>query len=152
MAEGAIRTATEADIPSMLNLLAELFVLEPDFNFDALKAEQGLRKLLLRPQQAMVFVVEVDRQVVGMATLQILISTAEGGDVGLLEDVVIAPACRQQGWGKRLIAHLESWARERGLRRLQLLADRDNKIAHRFYEQAGWHPTRLFVFCKTDLV
>lgn len=151
MVAAIIRTATEADIPSMLGLLAELFLLEPDFHFDPLKAEQGIRSLLQRPRSAIVFVLEADQQVRGMATLQILISTAEGGDVGLVEDVVITPEYRGQGLGKRLLGYIEDWAREHCLHRLQLLADRENKVAHRFYEKAGWHPTRLQVFCRTDL-
>ncbi|VAX12368.1 hypothetical protein MNBD_GAMMA24-1234 [hydrothermal vent metagenome] len=151
MTAAIIRTADEADIPSMLSLLEELFFLEPDFSFYPLKAEQGMRDLLQRPQSAVIFVLEVDRQVLGMASLQVLISTAEGGEVGLVEDVVIMPEYRERGLGKRLIAHIEAWAHERGLRRLQLLADRENNAAHRFYENVGWHLTRLRVFCRKDL-
>ncbi len=151
MVVASIRTATEADIPAMLRLLAELFSLESDFSFDPLKAERGIRKLLQRSQAAAVFVLEVERQVQGMASLQVLISTAEGGEVGLVEDVVIAPEYRQQGLGKQLMVYIEAWACRQGLCRLQLLADRENKAAHGFYEKTRWQPTRLWAFRRSDL-
>jgi GNAT superfamily N-acetyltransferase len=81
--------------------------------------------------------------VVGTATVQVLVSTAEGGPVGLVEDVIVAREHRGRGLGHRLLDALEVWGREQGLTRLQLLADRENAPALTFYERAGWAPTRL---------
>ena len=78
-----------------------------------------------------------------MATAQLVVSTAEGGPSALVEDVVVAGAERRHGVGRRLLAALESWASKRGATRLQLLADRENLPALRFYEQLGWRPTQL---------
>ena len=43
---------------------------------------------------------------------------------------------------------LTAWAAERDLTRLQLLADRDNTAALKFYEAMGWQPTRLVCLRK----
>jgi GNAT superfamily N-acetyltransferase len=83
-----------------------------------------------------------------MATVQIVISTAEGGLVGLVEDVVVQEDRRGCGVGRCLMAALVSWAEGRGLSRLQLLADRTNFGALDFYNQAGWLPTRLICLRK----
>jgi GNAT superfamily N-acetyltransferase len=77
-----------------------------------------------------------------------VISTAEGGPVGWVEDVVVAPAYRGKGVGKRLLMTLESWAVAEGLKRLQLIADRDNEAAKEFYTHLGWRPTRMVALRK----
>ena len=83
-----------------------------------------------------------------MATLQVVISTAEGGPAGLIEDVVVGESHRGCGLGQALMDHLVAWAGERGLTRLQLLADRDNRPALDFYRKQGWTMTSLIALRK----
>lgn len=142
-----IRPATARDIDGLVRLLATLFAIEADFAFDAGKQAAGLR-LLLADERALVLVAEDAGAVVGMCTAQTVVSTAEGGPVGWVEDVAVAESHRGQGIGRLLLAHLEDWARSRGLLRLQLLADRDNAAALGFYGRLGWQPTRLVALRK----
>jgi ribosomal protein S18 acetylase RimI-like enzyme len=137
-----IRHANTQDVTAMCRLLSQLFVIEQDFVPDPEKQQRGLT-LLLDSTHARLFVAEQERQVVGMLTVQLLVSTAEGGTVGLIEDVVVDEAYRGQGIGKALLQHLETWAQNNGLTRLQLLADRNNRSALRFYEKSGWQTTEL---------
>jgi GNAT superfamily N-acetyltransferase len=78
-----------------------------------------------------------------MATVQTLVSTAEGGRVGLVEDLVVQRNLRGHGVGTQLIEAILTWARSQGLTRLQLLADRDNQKALDFYASRKWDHTRL---------
>lgn len=137
-----IRHANPRDIAAMCRLLEQLFVIEQDFVPNPGKQQRGLT-LLLDSTRARIFVAEQEDRVVGMLTVQLLISTAEGGTVGLVEDVVVDEACRAQGIGKALLQHLEMWARQTGLTRLQLLADCNNHSAIAFYEKQGWLTTAL---------
>jgi GNAT superfamily N-acetyltransferase len=137
-----IRQATVADIDSMSMLLAQLFSIEQDFSPDDSKQRLGLEKLL-EASDAYLVVAEHDGDVVGMATLQVLISTAEGGLCGLIEDVVVSETCRGRGIGQALMDHLLQWAHKKELTRLQLLADRDNQPALVFYQSHGWSATNL---------
>jgi len=137
-----IRPAVAADIRSMVGLLAGLFAIESDFHFDAVLQEQGLRQLL-GDKQATLLVAEYEGTVVGMCTMQRLISTAEGGPVGLVEDLVVDDAYRGQGIGTALLASIEAEGVRRGFTRLQLLADLDNAPALQFYAATGWHTTSL---------
>lgn len=137
-----IRDAVAADIPAMVGLLTELFSIEQDFVPDAEKQGRGLSLLLAQPG-AHVVVAELAGRVVGMITVQTLISTAEGGPVGLVEDLVVAEAHRRQGIGARLLQAMEGRARQLGMVRLQLLADKDNIPALDFYSRSGWKPTSL---------
>ena len=137
-----VRQARPDDVPVLASLLAELFAIEVDFAPDRERHERGLRRLLEREDAACV-VAEADGELAGMATVQLVVSTAEGGDAALVEDVVVTHAHRRRGVGSALLAALEDWCRERGIVRLQLLADRDNAAAFSFYRRLGWTPTRL---------
>ncbi|HHP7233540.1 MAG TPA: GNAT family N-acetyltransferase [Desulfobacterales bacterium] len=145
-----IRNATVADLDAMVALLAELFSVEADFEFDVDRQRAGLLRMLDGcGKHRCVIVADVEDRTVGMATVQILVSTAEGGEVGLVEDVVVKNDWRGRGIGGKLLASLEQWSARRGLRRLQLLADRENLAGLQFYNKNGWHETRLVCLRKT---
>lgn len=136
--------ARESDIESMQSLLAELFALEADFQFNPEKQRQGLQCLLAH-ELADVLVAECDGRVVGMCSMQRVVSTAEGGWAGLVEDVVVAEAYRGQGIGAQMLLTMERRARAWGIQRLQLLADARNQQALSFYAGQGWLDTQLVV-------
>ncbi len=144
-----IRAARPEDIPHLCDLLAELFSIESDFEADLVKQAKGLTMLVDDPSdQAYVCVATVGAEIVGMATVQTLVSTAEGGRVGLVEDVVVDKDCRCRNIGTRLIEEIVAWSRRQGLTRLQLLADRENHQAINFYSSRGWSSTKLICLRK----
>lgn len=145
-----IRAGRPSDLENLVALLQELFAIEADFAPDPERQRRGLALLLDGSAGRKVFVADTGGRAVGMATVQVLISTAEGGPVGLVEDVIVARERRGRGVGRRLLAAVETWARERGLTRLQLLADRENAPALAFYEKAGWRRTRLECWRKAQ--
>lgn len=137
-----IRMAGSQDVPAMANLLAELFSIEKDFHIDFQKQQHGLQ-LLMGSRNAALFVAESNGQLIGMCTVQILISTAQGGKVGLIEDLIVTKSWRGKSVGRSLLETVKNWARARGLTRLQLLADKHNQRALNFYQKEYWQPTRL---------
>ena len=144
-----IRNAKPSDIPQLVKLLKELFIIEADFDFDQEKQACGLN-LLLSSNKDCILVAELlnDNKVLGMCTVQTLISTAEGGPVGLLEDLIVATDFRNQGIGAKLLAEAVNWAECQGLKRLQLLADKNNLPALNFYQKQGWNSTQLVCLRK----
>lgn len=137
-----IRTAGSADLPAMARLLQELFTVETEFDVDAEKQRAGLQQLLDSPQ-AEVWVAERRGRVVGMVTVQLLISTAEGGRSAMLEDLVVTSACRRRGLGKALLSAAVKWSRQQGATRMQLLADGRNVPALIFYRKQDWKQTNM---------
>jgi len=88
----------------MCDLLAELFSLETDFEVDAVKQTKGLSMLVSDPMgAAYVNVAVAGYNIIGMATVQTLVSTAEGGRVGLVEDVIVDRRFRCRNVGTQLI-------------------------------------------------
>ena len=128
----------------MTSLLGELFAVEADFEADPERQRRGLALMLDGcGKHRCVLVAETDGRVVGMCSAQMLISTAEGGMVALIEDVVVSTSFRKTGIGRRLMQGLDAWSRDHGACRMQLLADRANFTALEFYDRTGWSPTRL---------
>ena len=138
-----VRSATEADLPALVELLQALFALEADFQPDPERQRRGLAAMLSNRDRRLVLVAETGGSVVGMATGQLVISTAEGGAACLVEDVVVTAERRGQGIGGVLLDQVAKWAAARGATRLQLVADRENEAALRFYDRRGWRRTRL---------
>jgi GNAT superfamily N-acetyltransferase len=138
-----IRSATPDDLDALVRLLGVLFSIEADFRPDAERQRRGLALLLAAPSRASVFVADRAGAVVGMVTAQLVVSTAEGGMSALVEDMVVEEEHRRRGVGRILLGAAEAWAARRGATRLQLLADRENAPALRFYERMGWRPTQL---------
>ena len=137
-----VRPARMEDLERLVGLLDLLFAIEADFRPDPARQRQGLA-LLLDDVRARVLVAERADGVVGMCTGQLVVSTAEGGPALLVEDVVVDPDHRGRGVGRALLAALADWARGRGVRRLQLLADGNNGPALAFYDRLGWRATAL---------
>lgn len=140
--------ATAEDLPQLADLLAELFALESDFAPDRDKQLRGLRLILDNPALGRLFVLRIGGQVAGMANALITVSTAEGGRVLLLEDVIVSREHRGGGFGRRLVEHVLDWAHEQGMTRVTLLADRDNHAALDFYRRLGFWPSHMTVLRK----
>ncbi len=141
------RNAVVGDIPEMLELLRQLFSIESDFCFNPEKQKNGLQ-MLLHSSNSKIFVAEKQGHVIGMCTLQVLISTAEGGHTGLIEDVIVDEAHRSRGVGTLLLETATECAQKAGLKRLQLLTDKNNATALDFYHKYNWALTNMICVRK----
>lgn len=148
MQDFTVRVATPNDIEALTSLLAELFSIEKDFQFNEKLQQKGLL-LMLENSNGMILVAESKHTVIGMATGQLVISTAEGGLSLLIEDVVISRKWRGLGIGKQLVDSVCKWAGTFGAKRFQLLSDASNNEGLQFYEKTGWKKTNLICLRKT---
>ena len=149
MSELRIEPATLDDLSELTELLMDLFSHEEDFTPNREKQLRGLRLLLEQPSRGRIFVLRNHKKIIGMINLLITISTAEGGFVLLLEDLVIRQEHRGQGYGSRLLKHAIEFARQKNFLRITLLTDRPNEsrrfyLKHGFIE-SGMIPMRLFL-------
>ncbi|UWG97831.1 GNAT family N-acetyltransferase [Dehalobacter sp. DCM] len=145
-----IRKANYADIQDLSHLLSDLFSIENDFTPNDVLQKRGLEMLLQDPENRCIYVAELNHRIIGMVTCQILISTAEGGPSALIEDLIVEKEQRGNGLGKRLLDRIEQWAAEKGARRFQLLADKNNTPALDFYKKNSWHGTQLICLRKNQ--
>lgn len=136
------RPASAADLPALLGLLQQLAAIEDNSALDPAALRRGLTLLLEQPEAA-AFIAEHDGSPVGMACAQLLVSTARGGRVAMVEDVIVERKFRGRGVGRALLVAAEAWARAQGCHRLQLLADHGNAAALAFYARLGFGRTRM---------
>jgi GNAT superfamily N-acetyltransferase len=122
----------------MVRLLGHLFEQEADFSPSAGKQRRALQLIRARPSSGRLFVVVRGDKVLGMVSLLSTISTAEGGKVAWLEDLVVRPDQRNRGLGSRLLRAAVDWARREGYARITLLTDSDNRHARRLYLRHGF--------------
>ncbi len=137
-----IRRAEKKDIFSMIELLGELFDIERDFAFDFNLHQRGLN-LLVESEKDAIFVCEVDAKVVGMISVQRILSTAMGSYVGLIEDVVVKKEFQKSGIGSKLIDEAKLYSRQCGYERIHLLCDEDNPPAEKFYKKLKFKKSDL---------
>jgi GNAT superfamily N-acetyltransferase len=141
-----IGEADSRDVPAMAALLGELFTIESDFKPDPDKQARGLRLILSRPELGRLFVLRDRGRVAGMANALCTVSTAEGGPVVLLEDVIVAKDYRGRGLGRRLVEHVLDWARREGYLRVTLLVDEANTRVFPFYESLGFARSAMVAY------
>src|SRR5207248_11657693 len=119
-----IEPATEADLDELSQMLGELFAQEGDFRPDKEKQLRGLRLIFEQPSRGRVFVLRRNGAIVGMINLLFTISTAEGGFVILLEDLVVHKQYQKKGYGYKLLQHAIDFAKQNNLLRVKLMTYR----------------------------
>src|SRR4051794_2104269 len=133
-----IEPATEHDLDELSGLLGELFSHESDFRPNKDKQLRGLRLIFEQPNRGRVFVLRKDHAIVGMINLLFTISTAEGGFVMLLEDLVIHQEYQKHGYGAKLLQHAIEFAKQKNFLRITLLTDRPENKAQDFFKRRGF--------------
>src|SRR2546423_6714406 len=149
-----IEPATEADMDEVSEMLGGLFGQEGDFRPDKDKQLRGLRLIFEQPSRGRVFVLRREGAIVGMINLLFTISTAEGGFVILLEDLVVHKQYQGHGYGSKLLQHAIDFARQKNFLRITLLTDRPEKPPQEFFRRHGFHgssmiPMRLLITPET---
>jgi GNAT superfamily N-acetyltransferase len=146
-----LREAVTGDIDGLIPLLKELFSIEADFRFNEELQRRGLALMLEPSENRCMLVASARNRIIGMGSIQTLISTAEGGKSGIVEDVVVISDWRGKGIGRCLLEAMEAWAHTKGLKRIQLLADSTNARALEFYRNREWMTTQLICLRKTKI-
>jgi GNAT superfamily N-acetyltransferase len=145
-----IEPATEADLDELSGMLGDLFAQEGDFRPDKEKQLRGLRLIFEQPSRGRVFVLRRNGAIVGMINLLFTISTAEGGFVILLEDLVVHQKYQGKGYGSKLLQHAIDFAKQKNFLRVTLLTDRPENVAQEFFRHHGFVessmiPMRLWI-------
>jgi ribosomal protein S18 acetylase RimI-like enzyme len=139
-----IRLATEADLPRIVELLAQLSPDDPDredtstplpYNYHLVFREmtQGKQQL---------FVAEVRKKIVGTLVLVVVQNLShKGSPYAIIENVVVDEKQRSKGIGEALIRRAVDEARKAGCYKVSLTSNKLRTEAHRFYERLGFGRT-----------
>jgi GNAT superfamily N-acetyltransferase len=149
-----ISLATSSDIADLVGLLSLLFTQELEFTADTQAQTAAVKQIINDPAVGHIIVARIGGQAVAMVNLLYTVSTATGGKVCLLEDMIVAENSRNQSIGKQLLEYAITHAKQAGCGRITLLTDTTNINAQRFYKQFGFKnsamlPMRLFLDVST---
>ena len=147
MASLHITPAVLPDLPCLAALLAGPGAMQEAIS----TAESGLRYALEHPHCGGVWVMRDGATLLGCVSLFETISTAEGGPVALLQDLVVAAECRRRGYGKRLLSHAIAEATARGLHRITLVPDALPPETRRFFQNHGFADSGMIPLRQTFL-
>ncbi|MBA3273651.1 MAG: GNAT family N-acetyltransferase [Chthoniobacterales bacterium] len=143
MSDVVIEPATFEDLDELSGLLGELFLEESDFHPDKKKQLHALRLIFEQPNRGRVFVLRQDRTIVGMINLLFTISTAEGGFVMVLEDLVVHKSFQGKDYGSRLLEHAIEFAKQKNFLRITLLTDRPSLRSQSFFKRYGFYESAM---------
>jgi len=133
--EVRVEAATIEDLPALVELVMDLFDLQDDFTPDRMVQERGLALILEQPSRGRIFVLRNDHRIIGMVNLLFTISTAMGGFVIQMEDVVVHPDHRGQGFGTQLLQHVVEFACQKDFKRITLLTDKISAESQNFFRK-----------------
>lgn len=138
-----VEPATIEDLSELVELVMELFRLQGEYQPDPAVQERGLALILEQPARGRIFVVRNGHRIIGMVNLLFTISTAMGGFVIQMEDVIIHPDHRGQGYGGRLLEHVIDFARQKDFLRITLLTDKISAESQNFFRKYGFEYSNM---------
>ena len=148
-----IRRAKSADIPAVLDLLAEVNLIHhfarPDIFKCATKYSAVDLEKIFADDGTPVFVYDDGEKVLGYAFCEIKSKSRDTlfQDMKMLfiDDFCVDEAARGKGIGTALLDHVEAYAKEIGCTSISLNVWSFNDAARAFYEKHGMRPQRTIM-------
>ena len=120
-----------------LTLIERLYEYE-GIPFESERTRAALDRLLAEPQWGAVWRMRFDGETAGYMAVTIGYSLEFGGPFGLLDELYVEVAWRDQGFGRQAVSFAEEWCLSKGLRALRLEVGYDNARALGLYRRTGF--------------
>jgi GNAT superfamily N-acetyltransferase len=134
--ELAVRDAAESDAAAIAPLLDAL-----GYPASADEVAARLRRLAAYPGSATALVAVDGGRVVGLLTAHAFPTVHGAAPAAWITALVVDPAARGRGVGRRLVRAAETWAATQGAARIAVTSATHRADAHRFYEGLGYDAT-----------
>lgn len=147
MAELTIRPAEERDIPQLYELMTQYivdFYKKPEPNEAELK--NLIQHLLDHPDSGLQFVAEIEREIVGFATLYYTFSTLQVRRAAILNDLFVSAHARGKRAGEQLFEKCLAHIREKDFAYMTWETDKDNYVAQGLYNKMGGRQSDWLVY------
>ena len=117
------------------------------FDFEELSVDDRVKLLEDRfnAEKGLVAVAEVDGELAGFISMTIMncfMIVSSVKDIGYIEGGYVKPRYRKLGITRRLLAMVEEFLKEKGIRYLELFTLMDNEIANQSWSRLGFVPFR----------
>ena len=140
----AARTATDADLPAVVELVAAATAEKRTQKGGELWSRRERRhrpvdtdlKAVLAADDQELAVGTLDGTVVGYGVVRVE-RLSDGGLLGVIDDIYVGPGAREVGVGEVLMEHLLDWCRARGCEGVDSLALPGDRATKNFFESFG---------------
>jgi GNAT superfamily N-acetyltransferase len=139
----AVRAATQADLPRLLELLDQMddSMYPRREGADEATRLSVFQEIAADPRQHLL-VAETEGRIVGTVHLIVIPHFSRScKPSGLLESMVVDEAYRRKGVGAALLREVQRLAHEADCYKLALSSNLARRGAHRFYSRLGWKRT-----------
>ncbi len=139
-----IRAATAADLPRIIELVAQLSMDEPREELGPPLPEryrEVFQEIEADPRQRLLVLEAQGRVVAALALIIVPNLTHTGRPYAIVENVVVDEPERGAGYGEMIMRHAIEEARRAGCYKVSLTSNKGRPDAHRFYERLGFRAT-----------
>ncbi len=141
--KNTVSLANLEQIEKLVSLLDLLFSQDIEFESNYEKQKKGLESIIKNPEVGEILVLKIDETIIGMVSLLYSISTALGGKVAVLEDMIIDKDYRKKNYGTTLLNEAIRHAKNKNCLRITLLTDYNNENAITFYHKNGFSKSSM---------
>jgi len=99
---------------------------------------------MIKSNSTILFIAENDGVIVG--TLSLIIYRTPLGQKAWIEDVVTDKNVRGKGIGSELVSAALEYAKDKGLKKVDLTSGNDRVVAHQLYKKIGFMPRNSTLF------
>ncbi len=141
------RIANMQDVDQIYNLNTELFIVLNTLNdriYNPIGFPMDFIKAMISSPDSDYIVIEDDDKIIGYILIEKrespykIYDSFKEDEFAYVYEVVILPEYRLKGYGKYLIDEANTWAKERGLKSIELNVLSNNYNAIAFYEKVGF--------------
>ncbi|UFJ41606.1 GNAT family N-acetyltransferase [Brevibacillus humidisoli] len=129
-----VESARETDLPQLVSLMQGYLQFYGRQHGDE-EVYQHAAYLLDHPQEGIQFIVWLDDEPVGFATLYFTLSTLGLRRSAILNDIYVAEQARGGGAAEELFRHCLAYVRSNGYAGMEWATAKDNSRAQRFYDK-----------------
>lgn len=144
MSDLTFRAATEADLPTIVAMLADDHLGAQRESLDDLAPYRRALELITNNLLLMQVVCERDGEIAGTMQLSITPGLSRKGMSRMqIEGVRVSSSTRGGGIGRQMIEWAIDYARNQGCGLVELTTDKSREDAHRFYERLGFEQSHF---------
>lgn len=105
--------------------------------------QSRLKELLGNPFLEM-YLLEIEGQIIGMGSIHYVETIVK--KAAWIEDIVVHPEHRGKGFGKKIIKHIISEAKKKGVKHVDLTSRHKRVGAHKFYQKLNFEKRKSSIY------
>lgn len=138
---------SDGDLARTIELMREFYAVT-QMRFDEEIARTALRKTLLDPSLGSVYLVTMEKAVIGYFVLTFCFSLEFHGKFALLDEIYVREAYRRHKIGASIVGFCENICCKMGIRALRLETGHENEVAQNLYRKMGFAQEMRHLFTK----